>query len=124
MSLSPILVNNVPLDPQPTKLREYKIRNDYEQEALDQTLQRNTIVSPSNPTGRKFMAELTFMEITPTQFQGLEAQFTTGSGVLYTNPASKFGVLTYSGLPYVDEADDYVPGESLLTDYKVKIRQI
>lgn len=124
MSLSPIMVNNQILDPQPTTVSEYKIRNDSEQEALDQTLQRNTIVSPTNPTGRKFMAELSFQTVTPAQFQGLEALFTSGSGIYYVNPGSKYGTLTMSGLPYVSENEPYVPGESLLTDYKVKIRQI
>lgn len=124
MSLSPITVNGNVLDPQPTRVKEYKLRNDSEQEALDQTMQRNTITSPNNPTGRKFVSEMIFTTITPAQFQGLEALFTVGSGVYYVNPGSKYGTLTMSGLPFVEEAEEYVPGESLLTDYKVKIRQI
>lgn len=124
MAVLPISVNNTALPVQPSAVRDYLLRNDSEKEALDQTLQRNTIVSPNNPTGRKYMTELTFNQLTIPQFQATNNLFTTGSGVLFNNPNSKFGNITYSGLPYVDEANDYVPGDSFLTDYKVKIRQI
>lgn len=124
MSFSPILINSVALSPQPSVVKEYKERNDQETIAMDQTMQRNTMTSPSNPTGRKFNAELTFNQLTLGQFATIDAFFTTGSGVLYTNPNSKYGNLTYSGLPFIDDQADYQPGESGLSDYKVRIRQI
>lgn len=120
----PITINSGIINPQPSRVREYKVRNDNEKEALDQTLQRNTIVSPTNPTGRKYAAELYFEKLTIAQFQAVDGQFTTGSGIYYRNPNSKFGILAFSGLPYVDDENDYQPGTSFMSDYKVRIRQI
>lgn len=124
MSFSPILINGSAPIVQPTKVQEYKERNDFEGIALDQTMQRNTVTSPTNPTGRKYNAELTFAQLNLSQFAQIDNLFTTGSGILYTNPNSKYGNLTYSGLPFVDDNYEYQPGESGLSDYKVRIRQI
>lgn len=120
----PITINSGIVNPQPSRVREYQLRQDSEEEALDGSIQRNTITSPTNPTGRKYVAELAFEKLNISQFQAVHNLFTTGSGVYYRNPNSKFGILTFSGLPFVDDQADYEPGASFLSDYKVRIRQI
>lgn len=87
-------------------------------------MQRNRIRTASNPLGFKYNVEMLFKNVKSTDYQALDALFVSGSGVNYHNPSSgKFGTLTFSGLPFPDEDDPYSPGESLLTNYKVRIRQ-
>ncbi len=123
MALQPITVNSGTLARQPSKLREYREYIQTDKQAIDGAIQRNRIRTASNPLGFKYNVEMIFENIAVTDFQSLDALFTAGSGVNYYNPSSKYGVLSFSGLPYPDETDDYGPGESLLTTYKVKIRQ-
>lgn len=123
MAVLPITVNSGTLPRQPSKLREWREYIQTDKFAIDGAVQRNRIRTPSNPLGFKYNVEMTFENITVTDFQGLDRFFTAGSGVNYANPSSKYGTLVFSGLPFPDESDDYSPGDSLLTTYKVKIRQ-
>lgn len=123
MAILPITVNSGTLARQPSKLREYREYIQTDKQAIDGAVQRNRIRTPSNPLGFKYNVEMIFENINVGDFQSLDVLFAAGSGVNYYNPSSKFGVLSFSGLPYPDETDDYGPGESLLTNYKVKIRQ-
>jgi len=123
MALQPITVNSGTLARQPSKLREYREYIQTDKQAIDGAIQRNRIRTAANPLGFKYNVEMIFEDINAGDFQLLDALFTAGSGVNYYNPSSKYGVLSFSGLPYPDESDDYGPGESLLTTYKVKIRQ-
>lgn len=123
MSISPITVNSGTLPLQPSKLREWREYIQTDKFAIDGAVQRNRIRTASNPLGFKFNVEMIFENITVSDFQIIDALFTSGSGVNYANPSSKYGTLVFSGLPYPDEGDDYSPGDSLLTTYKVKIRQ-
>ena len=123
MSVSPITVNSGTLPLQPSKLMEWREYIQTDKFAIDGAVQRNRIRTASNPLGFKFNVEMIFENITVSDFQTIDALFTAGSGVNYANPSSKYGTLVFSGLPYPDEGDDYSPGDSLLTTYKVKIRQ-
>lgn len=91
--------------------------------AIDGAVQRNRVRTPSNPQGFKYNVEMLFEKISVADFQAIDAFFMAGSGVNYYNPSSKYGVLSFSGLPFPDETSEYNRGDSLLTDYKVKIRQ-
>ena len=123
MAVLPITVNSGTLPRQPSKLREWREYIQTDKFAIDGAMQRNRIRTPANPLGFKYNVEMTFENIDITDFGALDAYFTAGSGVNYYNPSSKYGVLSFSGLPFPDETDDYSPGDSLLTTYKVKIRQ-
>ena len=123
MSLSPIQVNNADLPIQPSNLREWREYIQTEQTAIDGAIQRNRVRTPHNPNGFKYNVEMTFERISSTIFSQIDALFVSGSGVVYNNPTSKYGSLTFSGLPYPEEGDDYEAGDSLLSDYKVTIRQ-
>lgn len=122
MSLSPITINGQTIL-QPTKLHEYKTFQESEKEAIDGAMQRNRVATPNNPVGYKFVAELEWQDLPVANFQTLNSLLTTGSGVYYNNPASKYGTLTFSGLPFPSEGE-YLVGESLLTSFKVRIRQV
>lgn len=123
MAVEAITVNSGTLPRQPSKLREWREYIQTDKTALDGAIQRNRIRTAQNPLGFKYNTEMIFENITAGEFGLLDAYFTAGSGVNYYNPSSKYGVLSFSGLPYPDETDDYAPGDSLLTTYKVKIRQ-
>jgi len=123
MAVLPITVNSGTLPRQPSKLREWREYIQTDKFAIDGAIQRNRIRTPANPLGFKYNVEMIFENINVTDFGALDAYFTAGSGVNYYNPSSKYGVLSFSGLPFPDESDDYGPGDSLLTTYKVKIRQ-
>lgn len=123
MSLSPITINSGTLPRQPSRLKEWREYIQTDKFAIDGAVQRNRIRTPGNPLGFKYNIEMIFESLNVTDFRLLDAYFTAGSGVNYYNPSSKYGVLSFSGLPYPDEADDYSRGDSLLTTYKVKIRQ-
>lgn len=118
-----ITINSGTLAIQPSKLREWREYIQTDKFAIDGAVQRNRIKTPANPNGYKFNVEMVFENVTATNFSQLDALFVSGSGVNYYNDMSKFGTLTFSGLPYPDETDDYTSGASLLTNYKVKIRQ-
>jgi hypothetical protein len=124
MSLSPIEINHSAISPQPTSLREYSIQIQTDQESIDGSIQRNKVRSTNNPDGQKFAAELTWDLIQPSDYQTLNNQFVTGSGIYYHNPASKYGTLSFSGMPFIEDESEYVRGESLLSSYKVRIREI
>lgn len=123
MPIYPVTVNSGTLPRQPSKLREWREYIQTDKYTLDGAVQRNRIKTPQNPLGFKYNVEMTFENISVSEFQQLDAYFTAGSGVNYANPSSKYGTLVFSGLPFPDETDDYAPGDSLLTTYKVKIRQ-
>lgn len=121
MSLQPITVNSGTI-PQPNRLREWREFIQSDKTAVDGGIQRNRISTPSNPQGFKYNVELTYTRLSTAEFGTLDNLFLSGSGVNYYNPASKYGVLSFSGLPYPEEGE-YDKGDSLLTSYKVKIRQ-
>ena len=123
MSLSPITINSGTLPRQPSRLKEWREYIQTDKFAIDGAVQRNRIRTPGNPLGFKYNIEMIFENINVSDFGTLDAYFTAGSGVNYYNPSSKYGVLSFSGLPYPDEGDDYSSGDSLQTTYKVKIRQ-
>ena len=123
MDIQPITINSGTLARQPSRLREWRVYQQSETEAIDGAIQRNRITTPSNPLGFKYNAEMIFERITKTEFQAIDALFAAGSGINYYNPDSKYGVLSFSGLPFPDEDAEYERGSSLLTNYKVTIRQ-
>jgi len=123
MAIQPITINSGTLPRQPSRLKEWREYIQTDKFAIDGAVQRNRIRTPANPLGFKYNIEMIFENINVTDFGLLDAYFTAGSGVNYYNPSSKYGVLSFSGLPYPDEGDDYSRGDSLLTTYKVKIRQ-
>ena len=123
MPVYPITVNSGTLPLQPSKLREWREYIQTDKYAIDGSVQRNRVRTPGNPLGFKYNAEMIFENLSNTNFALLDAYFTAGSGVNYYNPSSKYGVLSFSGLPFPDETDGYAPGDSLFTTYKVKIRQ-
>ena len=99
MAVLPITVNSGTLPRQPSKLREWREYIQTDKTAIDGAIQRNRIRTAQNPLGFKFNAEMIFENITITEFGQLDAYFTAGSGVNYYNPSSKYGVLSFSGLP-------------------------
>lgn len=123
MALSPITINASTIK-QPTSARDYRLNIQTDNSALDGGQQRNRIISTSNPVGYKYAADLVWENLGVVDFNTLLGLFSSGSGVVYSNPSSKYGILTYSGLPTVDEPDPYLPGDSLLDTFKVTIRQI
>lgn len=124
MALLPITINGQ-LIKQPTTLKEYKEQSQTEQYAIDNGVQRNRVFTPGNPTGAKAWAEMMWDKILPADYQQLYTFFSTGSGVYYSNPSSgKFGTLTFSGLPFIEDPDPYVAGESMLSTFKVRIREL
>lgn len=112
-----VAINHSDLSPQPSQLIERKIQIQTDQVAIDGSLQRNRI-------GEKKESVLTWKNILASDFQTINNNFTTGSGVYYNNPTSKYGTFTFSGMPYIEQESEYVPGSSLLTDYTVRIREI
>lgn len=124
MSIQPITINSGTLARQPSILREWREYQQSDQYAIDGAVQRNRIRTPANPQGFKYNVEMTFQNLNSSDYQAIDALFVSGSGVNYHNPSSgKFGTLTFSGLPFPDEDEPYTPGESLLSTYKVRIRQ-
>lgn len=121
--LSPIIINGNTIK-QPTSVRDYRIKMQVENTAIDGTMQRNRIISSNNPVGFKYAADLVWEDIGGSDYLTLLGLFASGSGIVYTNPATKYGALTYSGLPFDDDPDVYIHGDSLLTKYTVTIRQI
>ena len=122
MAVQPITINSGTLPLQPSRVKEWREYIQMDKYAIDGAVQRNRIRTPGNPLGFKYNVEMLFEKITVTNFQAIDAFFMAGSGVNYYNPSSKYGVLSFSGLPFPDESSDYARGDSLLTDYKVKIR--
>lgn len=124
MSLQPITINSGTLARQPSRLKEWREYIQTDKTAIDGAMQRNRISTPSNPLGFKYNVEMTFEKLNSTDYRAIDALFTAGSGVNYYNPESgKFGILSFSGLPFPDEMGEYARGSSNLADYKVKIRQ-
>lgn len=124
MSISPITINSGTLARQPSRLKEWREYIQTDKFAIDGAVQRNRISTAANPLGFKYNVEMTFEKLNSSDYQAISAIFMSGSGVNYYNPSSgKFGILSFSGLPYPDEMGEYSRGESLLADYKVKIRQ-
>jgi hypothetical protein len=123
MSLSPITINAGTIK-QPTTARDYRINIQNDNQAIDGGMQRNRVISAANPVGYKYAVDLVWEDLGISDFQTLLGFFSSGSGVVYSNPNTKYGVLTYSGLPTVQEPDPYIPGDSLLTKFMVTIRQV
>lgn len=122
--LQPITINSGTLARQPSRLREWREYKESTKEAVDGAIQRNRISTPANPLGFKYNVEMTFENLNSSDYQAIDALFVSGSGVNYHNPSSgKFGTLTFSGLPFPDEAGEYSPGASNLATYKVRIRE-
>lgn len=123
MALSPITIANQTIK-QPTTARDYRVNIQTENTALDGGMQRNRIISLANPVGYKYAVDLQWDDLGVSDFQTILGLVSSGSGVLYSNPSSKYGSLTYSGLPFVNEPNPYIPGDSLLTTLQLTIRQI
>ena len=121
--ISPLLLNNI-LVKQPTTLRDYRINIQTENYALDGGLQRNRVISAANPVGYKYAVDMEWDDLNVSDFQTLLGIVSSGSGIVYSNPATKYGSLTYSGLPFVTEPNSYIAGDSLLSTLQVTIRQI
>lgn len=112
-----ISINGDSTVPQPTILLEELPQIQSENMSINGSLQRNRI-------NQKKQATLSYQMLSPTDYQNLISKFTTGSGIGYYNDKSNYtgGILTFSGLPYFNEAE-YVPGSSLYRDFKVRIRE-
>lgn len=124
MSLQPITINSGTIAIQPSRLKEWREYQQSDKMAIDGSMQRNRVITPHNPNGFKYNAEMIFENLDSSNYQAIDALFVSGSGVLYHNPASgKFGSLTFSGLPFTDETDEYSRGASNLATYKVRIRE-
>ena len=122
--LQPITINSGTLARQPSRLREFRAYQQTDKYAIDGAVQRNRVRTPGNPNGYKFVAEMTFENLNSTDYRAIDALFVSGSGVNYYNPESgKFGILSFSGLPFTDESDEYSRGSSQQATYKVRIRQ-
>lgn len=111
-----IFINGVVLPIQPTTLTERYIQIQTDQMSINGGMARNRI-------GQKAQAEMEFTIMQPSDFQTIVNYFTTGSGVTYLNDQSKYGTLSFSGLPTYSE-DVYVQGASLYSPLKVTIRQV
>lgn len=122
--LDPIQINSADLPIQPSKLREWREYQQSDKMAIDGSMQRNRVITPANPNGFKYNVEMIFENLSSTNYQAVDALFVAGSGVNYSNTSSgKFGTLTFSGLPFTDETDEYSRGASNLATYKVRIRE-
>ena len=123
MALQNIQINGSDLPKQPSELHEWTEYQQTDKFAIDDSMQRNRVITPSNDRGLKYMAEMSWDKVNASEFAAINNLFVTGSGVLYSNPDSKYGNLTYSGLPFIDEGR-YERGESKLSSLTVRIRQV
>lgn len=122
--LSAIAINGSDLPIQPSLLIEWREYQQKDHMAIDGSMQRDRIRTAQNTVGYKYNVRMTFRQVTSANWQALDALFVSGSGIAYNNPQSgKFGTLTFSGLPTVEDATQYSPGSSLLADYIVTIRE-
>lgn len=110
-----IYINNSILSNQPSSLLEELLQIQSDNEAINGGLQRNK-------SGQKKQSTMQFTNLSPSDYQTLVNYFTTGSGVIYYNDQSSYGIFTFSGLPYFDEAQ-YVKGASLYRPLRVRIRE-
>lgn len=111
-----VRINNSELNTQPTTLIEKKLQIQTDQVAIDGSMTRNRV-------GEKKQSEMQFTIMSPSDYQTVVNNFTTGSGVYYSNDQSSYGTFAFSGLPLFDE-DAYVPGSSLYRPLSVTIREI
>ncbi len=113
-----VSINNVALNNQPILLKENLLQIQTDQMSINGSMARNKI-------GQKKMADMQFTILSPADYQTLIANFTTGSGVYYSNNASDYsgGLLTFSGLPTFSESE-YVQGGSLYRSFQVSLREI
>lgn len=102
----------------PNSYRDYYEKVETRNTSLNGRYQRNRI-------NKKKVAELTWTDLTPDQFQAL-AIWTEADGAHdFYNPTSRFGVWSFTGLVDVTEEGTYQKGASLMTDtYSVKIREV
>lgn len=122
--MGPISINTNSGIKQPSSVREYREYQQTDKTAIDGRMQRNRVATSNNREGFKYVAELAWEWITVADFTTLDNYFRTGSGVVYGNALSKYGgVLTFSGLPFPDEGE-YYPGDSAVSRFTVRIRQI
>lgn len=112
-----ITINNTTTIIGPSSLIERTVQIQSEQEAIDGSLQRNRI-------GQKREVVMIWANLQPNDFLTLNNLFTTGSGIYYSNNGSKYGTLSFSGLPFVENEGQYTPGTSYLADYQVRIREM
>ena len=121
--MGPISFNTYSGIKQPSRVREYREYQRTDKTAIDGRMQRNVIATSNNREGFKYVAELEWEYITPGDFAVIDNYIRTGSGILYGNSLSKFGILTFSGLPFPDEGE-YYPGADAISGFTVRIRQI
>lgn len=113
-----IFINNLSLPNQPSTLFESLVQIQTDQKSINGSLTRNRL-------GQKKQSAMTFSIMSPSDYQTLISQFTTGSGVYYYNDQSDYagGILSMSGLPTFQESA-YVKGGSLYRQFDVTIREI
>ncbi len=103
--------------PQPQTLMEELVQIQSENMSINGSMQRNKI-------GQKKQATLSYDMLSPSDYQTLITQFTTGSGLYYLNDLSNYtgGTFAFSGLAYFTEGQ-YVAGSSLYRPFSVRIRE-
>lgn len=121
--MGPISINTNSGIKQPSSVREYREYQQTDKTAIDGRMQRNRISTGNNREGFKYVAELAWDWLTVADFRVIDNYVRTGSGILYGNSLSKYGVLTFSGLPFPDEGE-YKPGADSIASFTVRIRQI
>jgi len=121
--MGPISINTFSGIKQPSRVREYKEYQWNEKTAIDGQMQRNVVSTPNNRQGFKYVVELEWEFLASSDWRTLNNYFQLGSGIYYGNAVSKYGVLTFSGLPFPDEGE-YYPGADAISRYQVRIRQI
>lgn len=111
-----VSVNGSALPVQPTTLNESYIQIQTDQTSINGGMTRNRV-------GQKKQADMEFTIMQPSNYQTIINQFTTGSGVYYSNDQSSWGTFTFSGLPSFSESA-YVPGTTLYRPLVVNIREV
>jgi len=113
-----IYFNGQVLGIQPSQLQEGPLQIQTDVTAIDGSQQRNHL-------GQKYMAQMSFINLTISGYQQIMGLIGTGSGIVYTNDLSAEtanGILTFSGLPNYTKYP-YVPGSSLYQQLDVEVRQ-
>jgi len=114
--MSGVAINGSELTIQPSTLNEYYVQIQTDQESINGSMTRNRI-------GQKKAVNMVFTIMGPSDYTTIIDQFTTGSGVYYSNDLSSNGIWTFSGLPTFEEGN-YVVGASLYRPLNVKLREI
>lgn len=104
--------------PDPQGLREYYdyARND--NYSLNHTMQRNQ-------GGKKKVAELTYTNLFPSEFQALLAWADDLNSHAYSNANSRYTLWAFTGIVTIIEDGSYMRGGSYMTDtFTIRIREV